>query len=120
MNTSTLKYTPAQRLTSLMNERQMKQVDVLKLIEPLEATLGITLSKSLLSMYVNGKTKPNQKGIYLLATAFNVNEGWLMGYDVAKEKSPNDEFSTLFSQLDETRKARIISLLKNELSDQMS
>lgn len=47
------------------------------------------ISKSAMSQYVSGKFAPKQTRIYLLAKALNVNEAWLMGYDVPMERISN-------------------------------
>ena len=45
------------------------------------------ISKSKISMYVNGSHEPRSNNIYLLAEALNVQEAWLLGYDVPMEKN---------------------------------
>ena len=45
------------------------------------------IPKSAMSQYVSGKFAPKQTRIYLLAKALNVNEAWLMGYDVPMERA---------------------------------
>ena len=44
------------------------------------------ISKSLISGYMNGKYEAKQDNLTLIADALNVNEAWLMGYDVPMEK----------------------------------
>lgn len=75
------------RLKELMSARDVKQVDV-------TAATGIT--KGALSSYISGRYEPKQDNVYLLAKYFNVNEAWLMGYDVPMDRktpaasSPSD------------------------------
>ena len=45
------------------------------------------IGKSAISHYATGKYEPKQKALYLLAEALNVNEAWLMGYDVPMERT---------------------------------
>lgn len=45
---------------------------------------GIPLST--ISMYKNGKRSPKQDKITAICKEFNLNEAWLMGYDVQMEK----------------------------------
>lgn len=45
------------------------------------------LDKSLISNYLSGNYKAKQDKLTLLANALNVNEVWLMGYDVPSEKN---------------------------------
>lgn len=40
------------------------------------------MGRNHISQYVSGKVKPNQDKLSILALALNVNEAWLMGYDV--------------------------------------
>lgn len=51
------------------------------------------LPKSSISMYVNGQRNPRQDKISIIAKAYNVQEAWLMGYDVPmfKEESSKDQ-----------------------------
>lgn len=44
------------------------------------------INKGALSGYLNDRYQPKQKAIYQLAKALNVNEAWLMGYDVPMER----------------------------------
>lgn len=65
------------RLNEAMRIRNFKQVDLVE-------RTGLT--KSAISQYVSGIYEPKQKALYLLAKALNVNEAWLMGYDVPMER----------------------------------
>ena len=47
------------------------------------------IGKSSISTYISGQYEPKQRNIYKIAKALNVNEAWLMGYDV-----PMDRVST--------------------------
>ena len=76
------KFTTSQRLKQLMNERNIKQVDILIKAEPFCKKYGVKLNKNDLSQYVNGKVEPGQQKLSILGLALNVNEAWLMGYDV--------------------------------------
>lgn len=75
------------RLKQIMSERGLKQVDIIRLAEPLQDKYGVKISKPDLSQYVNGKVEPGQEKLYLLAAALNVSEAWLMGYDVPQSKN---------------------------------
>lgn len=76
----------AARLKTIMNERNLKQIDILKLTEPFCHKYDIKMNKSDLSQYVSGKVEPNQKKLFVLGKALNVSEAWLMGYDVSRER----------------------------------
>ncbi len=59
-------------------------------IKPVELSERTGITKSTISHYMSGYTKPKSDKLYILAEALNVNEAWLMGYDVPMEK---DKFS---------------------------
>ncbi|CAM4267970.1 hypothetical protein AT575_09720 [Streptococcus penaeicida] len=80
------KYTTAQRLKQLMDERGLKQVKILEMSKPYQEELDIYMSKSSLSEYVSGKSNPDQRKLTLLARTLGVDETWLMGYEVDKER----------------------------------
>lgn len=74
------------RLKQLMQERSLKQVDILEMTKPYCAKYDVKMNKSDLSQYVSGKVEPNQVKLFVLSRALRVNEAWLMGFDVEKEK----------------------------------
>ena len=47
------------------------------------------IDKGQLSSYLSGKYKPRQKNIEALAKTLNVDEAWLMGFDVTIERKDN-------------------------------
>ena len=71
------------------------------------------IPKSAMSQYVSGKFVPKQTRIYLLAKALNVNEAWLMGYDVPMERTSNtsENLTEKYPQLQPLPKMRKIPLL---------
>uniref|UniRef100_UPI00403F6B78 helix-turn-helix domain-containing protein n=1 Tax=Lentilactobacillus hilgardii TaxID=1588 RepID=UPI00403F6B78 len=73
-------------MKQLMNERNIKQVDIIAKTKPLSERAGIKISKTDLSQYINNKSEPRQDKLYILAKALNVNEGWLMGFDVPRNR----------------------------------
>lgn len=89
------KLTTADRLKQIMNERGMKQVDILKACKPYCEKYGVQLKKNDLSQYVSGKVEPKQDKLSILGLALNVNEVWLMGYNVPAGR---DELSKLEQQ----------------------
>lgn len=97
MNKST-----SERLKQIMHDRNLKQVDILNKSKPYQKRYGVNLSKSHLSQYVNGKSQPDQHKLFILAETLNVNEAWLMGYDVKKDRNPieNDNVDTIAAHHD--------------------
>ena len=71
------------------------------------------IPKSAMSQYVSGKFAPKQTRIYLLAKALNVNEAWLMGYDVPMERTSNtsENLAEKYPQLQPLPPMRKIPLL---------
>ena len=76
------------RLKEIMTERNLKQVDILRMAEPYAKQYNIKFNKSDLSQYVSGKTEPGQDKLFLLGITLDVSETWLMGYDVPRERNP--------------------------------
>ena len=85
-----------------------------------------TLSKKtnikppMISDYLSGKYKAKQDKIYLLAKALNVNEAWLMGYDVDIKRIPDEirqekdtELIKKINNLTEEQKDIIIKMIDN-------
>lgn len=72
----------SERIKEAMELRNMKQVE-------LSEQTGI--KKSALSQYISGKILPRQNNVYKLAKALNVNEAWLMGYEVSIERTPDSK-----------------------------
>ena len=57
----------------------------------------------MISDYLAGKYKAKQDNIYTLSKTLNINEGWLMGYDVNIDRIPdairNDEDKILLEKI---------------------
>ena len=76
--------TSTERINQIMKEKKLRQIDVLNLAKPFQAKYNIKFSKSHLSQYVNGKSNPDNKKIFLLSKVFGVTEAWLLGYNVPR------------------------------------
>lgn len=96
-----MKENTAQRLARIMNERNLRQVDILKKSEKFQKELGIKLGKSALSQYVSGKSIPDQDKLVLLAKTLDVSEAWLMGYDTNEQQTESNKPSIDLSDLRE-------------------
>ncbi len=81
-----------------MEDNNLKQIDILKLCEPLCKKYDVKFNKSDLSQYLSGKTVPNQDKLYILCQALGVSEAWLIGYDVNKHR--DNELLTLDDFID--------------------
>lgn len=82
--------TTADRLQQLMNERGLRQTDILKLVAPLCSMNNIKLNKNHLSQYISGKAVPRQDKLTILSIALKVSEAWLMGYNVPQHELEAD------------------------------
>lgn len=69
----------AERLNFLLKQKNMKQIDLVRLSQE----RGIKLGKSHISQYVSGKTVPRKEILQFLADALCVDAGWLLGNDGA-------------------------------------
>lgn len=67
------------RLQKAMNIRDMRQVDLVN---------KTGLDKTLINKYLAGLMNARQDKLTILADALNVNEVWLMGYDISIERNP--------------------------------
>lgn len=76
----------AERLKQIMQERSLKQVDILNLSLPICAKYDVKMNKSDISQYVSGKVEPSQEKLVVLGMALNVTESWLMGFDTSPER----------------------------------
>ena len=90
--------TTAKRLQQIMDQRQLRQVDILRLCEPYCQRFGVRLGKSDLSQYISGKVEPGSDKLGVLGNALGVSEAWLMGFDVPAERnSPKPDTFDIFS-----------------------
>lgn len=90
------------KLKEIMNQRGLRQIDVINLCKPYCDKYGIShITSALLSQYLTGKCEPMSTRLTVLAQALNVSEAWLMGYDVPMEReNPNSMTSKDNSQTD--------------------
>lgn len=70
------------RLKTAMNIRNIKQVELVEKTK---------LDKTLINKYLSGVSNAKQKKLTILAEALNINEVWLMGYDVPMERNAFEE-----------------------------
>lgn len=87
--------TTAERLNQILAERNMRQVDIIEAAKPYSKKYNVKLNKNDLSQYVSGKIEPGQRKLSILGMALNVNEAWLMGYDVPIERKSTSEVDSI-------------------------
>lgn len=64
---------------------RIKEALLIRGIKQSELAEKTNIGKSSISTYITGSYEPKQKNLHKLATALNVSEAWLMGYDVPME-----------------------------------
>lgn len=80
------KKSTSDRLKEIMSMRNLRQVDILEKAKPF-FTKKTKLTRSDLSQYVSGVVIPGQDKLTLLGLALNVNEAWLLGFNVPMSRS---------------------------------
>lgn len=93
----------ANRLRKAMDIRNFKQIDLVNKTK---------LDKSLINKYLNGISEAGSDKLTILSNALDVNEVWLMGYDVPMNEENNSQNNEL-NELDE-----ILFSKAKELSDE--
>lgn len=113
-----------------MSERNLRQVDILEKSKPFQKQLGVKMGRSTLSQYVSGKSVPAQRQLYLLSKTLNVSEAWLMGYDVAIERIPDEkrgatteisnqpEIVSIYEKLEQPRQEKVLNFANEQLEEQ--
>lgn len=73
-------------------KNRLKKALSIRNMKPVELSEKTGIPKSAISQYMSGYTKPKQDRIYLICKALDINEPWLMGFDVQMErKQPSKE-----------------------------
>ena len=117
------------RLKQIMEQRGLKQADILRMAQPYCDRYNMKLGKSDLSQFVNGKVEPGQWKLTILGLALNVSEAWLMALDVPMERKVTSvpsfdgdgrtkEYVELFERLSQDQQELIVALIKGILSEQ--
>lgn len=91
--------TTALRLRKALNIRSMKQM---------ELSEKTSIGKSAISQYLSGKVIPKQDKIYLMAKALDVNEAWLMGYDVKMNRITSSYNTTSASSITHPKEKELL------------
>lgn len=117
----------ADRLKQIMEERNLRQVDILNLVLPICAKYDVKMNKSDISQYVSGKVEPSQEKLVVLGMALNVTESWLMGFDVSSGRKDTQiqaekDFDVFyrFSMLSERDKRIVSDMIDSMLSGKES
>ena len=113
-------------------KERIKQGLEIREITQTQLAARANIDKGQLSSYISGKYKPRQNNIDALAAALNVNEAWLMGFDVPMERTSNNietdqsvsksveckEILEICEQLSTHNQRKVLTYSKNLLSTQ--
>ncbi|MBC9970265.1 helix-turn-helix domain-containing protein, partial [Staphylococcus aureus] len=98
------------RLKQIMSERKISQSE-------LSRRTGI--GRNSISDYLNGKYEAKQDKVFELAKALNVNEAWLMGFDISKNrKIENNDITSIYSKLTPPRQSNVLNYANEQLDEQ--
>ena len=113
-------------------KERIKQGLEIREITQTQLAARANIDKGQLSSYISGKYKPRQNNIDAIASALNVSEAWLMGFDVPMERVPNKtesvqsssvsaqckEIIEVCNQLSPHNQRKVLAYSKNLLSTQ--
>jgi len=113
-------------------KERIKQGLEIREITQTQLAAKANIDKGQLSSYISGKYKPRQNNIDAIASALNVNEAWLMGFDVPMERvsekteskqgpsysSQCKEIIEVCEQLSVHNQRKVLTYSKNLLSTQ--
>lgn len=98
------------RLKQIMSERNISQSELSK-------RTGI--GRNSISDYLKGKYEAKQDKVFELAKVLNVNEAWLMGFDISKDRIINDnDITTVYNKLTPPRQKRVLDFAAEQLDEQ--
>lgn len=107
------------RIRKALSVRDMKQADLCRITN---------IPKSSLSLYLSDACEPKQDRIYIISSALNVSEAWLMGFDVPMEREQAILYSeetitdaekallNLFRQVPENKQEMVLQMIRVALS----
>ncbi len=113
-------------------KERIKQGLEIREITQTQLAARANIDKGQLSSYISGKYKPRQNNIDAIASALNVSEAWLMGFDVPMERVPSKaesvqsssvsaqckEIIEVCNQLSPHNQRKVLAYSKNLLSTQ--
>ncbi|HCT0503537.1 TPA: helix-turn-helix transcriptional regulator, partial [Staphylococcus pseudintermedius] len=93
------------RLKQIMSERKISQSE-------LSRRTGI--GRNSISDYLNGKYEAKQDKVFELAKALNVNEAWLMGFDISKNREIENSITSIYDKLTPPRQKRVLDFANEQ------
>lgn len=99
---------------------RLKYAMEIKGVKAIDLSKSSGIPKNSLSYYLSGRSEPKADRIYLLAKLLDVSEAWLLGYDVAMERSVEqkdvDETIALYDRIEKDREFKRLMLRINRLN----
>ena len=88
----------ATRLNEAINIKHIKPAEIVRISEKLydDGKINKPLTKPLLSNYLKGSYEAKQDNVYALSLILNIDEAWLMGYDVPMNEIKKKDNDKLF------------------------
>ncbi|EGQ3411821.1 helix-turn-helix domain-containing protein [Staphylococcus pseudintermedius] len=97
------------RLKQIMSERKISQS---------ELSRRTSIGRNSISDYLNGKYEAKQDKVFELAKALNVNEAWLMGFDISKNREIENSITSIYDKLTPPRQKRVLDFANEQLNEQ--
>ena len=102
---------------------RLKKAMELKGLKPVDICQRTDIPKSAISYYMAGKSEPKSDRLYIIARALDVEEAWLLGYDVPMERNitqkENDELADLIDRLKKEKDFRQLVIKLNHLKPEL-
>ncbi len=109
----------------MITSDRIKEAMQLRGVKAAELCRRTGISKSLISRYVNNQGDPKLDKLHKIAIALNVQEAWLMGYDLPMDRPVGGEYTEkekalldLFKAIPADRQGAVLDLLKAALNIQ--
>lgn len=82
---------------------RLRQAMTLRRIKASELSERTGIPKGSISYYLAGRTEPKSDRVYLISKALDISEAWLLGYNVAMERTDgqkkNDKLAALIAKM---------------------
>lgn len=99
---------------------RLKYAMDLKDVRPVDLCKQANIPKVSMSYYLSGRSEPKSDRVYALSKLLDVSEAWLLGYDVAMERSADqknvDETVALLNRIEKDREFKQLMLRINRLN----
>ena len=97
------------RLKQIMDERNISQS---------ELSRRTKIGRNSISDYLNGKYEAKQDKVYELAKVLNVNEAWLMGFNIDKKREIDNDINSIYNKLTPPRQQNVLNYAHGQLEEQ--